>query len=207
MALLGGKSAARRSLPRGSSVRTLSGRGAAAAAWVLVATFGLSACEYADAEPLPGEIPTALQSLPGGRPDGPSAQEQTRQLEQIAEVEAQLGPESDRRVASMLGGMGNTGSSVMGLVPDHGSYLIRAACSPGPAAKLTVSQGSVQLLDLEVPCGVPFESTLQLTAGQVTATMSPTSRGESSVAAVRIDTAPAELLASPTTAAPADSSP
>jgi hypothetical protein len=190
-------------------VRTLSGRGAAAAAWVLVAAFGLSACEYADAEPLPGEIPTALQSVPDGRPDGPSAQEQARQLELIAEVEAQLGPESDRRVASMLGGMGNTGSSVMGLVPDHGSYLIRAACSPspGPAAKLTVAQGSVQLLDLEVPCGVPFESTLQLTAGRVTATMSPTSRGESSVAAVRIETAPAEPLASPTPAAPANISP
>jgi len=111
-------------------VRTLSGRGAAAAVWVLVAAFGLSACEYADAEPLPGEIPTALQSVPDGRPDGPSAQEQARQLELIAEVEAQLGPESDRRVASMLGGMGNTCSSVMGLVPDHGSYLIPGSLQP-----------------------------------------------------------------------------
>ena len=137
----------------------------------------------------------------------PARQEQARQLELIADVEAQLGPESDRRVASMLGGMGNSGLSMMGLVPDSGSYLLRAACSPGPAAKLTVWQGGVQLLDLEVPCGIPFESTLRLTPGRVTATLSATSRGESSVAAVRIETAPAELLASPTTAAPADSSP
>ncbi|RAX44500.1 hypothetical protein DQ354_15345 [Arthrobacter sp. AQ5-06] len=123
-------------------------------------------------------------------------------------MEAQLGPETDRRVASMLGGMGNTGSSLMGLVPDHGPYLIRATCSPspGPAAKLTVSQGGVQFLDLEVPCGDPFESTVQLTAGRVTATLSPTSGGES-VAALRIERAPAEPPASPTPAAPASSSP
>lgn len=184
-------------------------RGAAATACMLVAAFGLSACEYADAEPLPGASTAALPPVPGDGPASPSAQEQARQLELIAEVEAQLGPETDRRVASMLGGMGNTGSSLMGLVPDHGSYLIRAACSPGPgpAAKLTVSQGSVQLLDLEVPCGDPFESTLQLTAGRVTATLSPTSRGESSVAALRIETAPAEPPASPAPAAPASSSP
>lgn len=190
-------------------MRTLSGRGAAAAAGMLVAAFGLSACEYADAEPLPGASTAALPPVPGDGPASPSAEEEARQLELIAEVEAQLGPESDRRVASMLGGMGNTGSSLMGLVRDHGSYLIRAACSPspGPAAKLTVAQGSVQLLELDVPCGDPFEATLQLTAGRVTATLSPTSRGESSVAALRIETAPAEPPGSPTPAAPASSSP
>ncbi|QHK20369.1 hypothetical protein GU243_12165 [Pseudarthrobacter psychrotolerans] len=206
MAFLGRKSVARRSLPREGSVRTGSGRtgsghGVAAAACMLVAACGLSACEYADAEPLPGASTAALQSVPGDGPAGPSAQEQARQLELIAEVEAQLGPESDRRVASMLGGIGISGASLMGQVPDHGSYLIRAACSPGrgpgpgpgPAAILTVSQGSGQLLDLEVPCGDPFESTLQLGAGRVTVTLSPTSRGESSVAALRIETVPAEV--------------
>lgn len=190
-------------------MRTGSGRGAAAAACMLVTACGLSACEYADGEPLPGASTAALQSVPGDGPAGPSAQEQARQLELIAEVEAQLGPESDRRVASMLGGMGNSGASLMGLVPDHGSYLIRAACSPGrgtgPAATLAVSQGSGQLLDLEVPCGDPFESTLQLGAGRVTVTLSPTSRGESLVAALRIETAPAEVPAGPTPAAPSSS--
>jgi hypothetical protein len=181
-------------------VRTLTGRGTAAVVCILMAAFGLSGCEYADAEPRTGASAAAPQSVPGDGPAGPSAQEQARQLELIAAVEAQLGPESDRRVASMLGGMGNTGSSLMGLVPDHGSYLIRAACSPGPAAKLTVSQDSVQLLDLEILCGDPFESTLQLSAGRVTATLSPTSRGESSVAALRIETVPAEPPASPTPA-------
>ncbi|MCO4254616.1 hypothetical protein [Pseudarthrobacter cellobiosi] len=199
MAFLGGKSGARRSMPRG----------AAAAACMLVAAFGLSACEYADSEPLPGASTAALPPVPGDGPGSPSAQEEARQLELIAEVEAQLGPETDRRVASTLGGMGNTGSSLMGLVPDHGSYLIRVACSPslGPAAKLTVSQGSVQLLDLQVLCGDPFESTVQLTAGRVTATLAPTSGGESSVAALRIEKAPAGPLAGPAPVAPASSSP
>ncbi|MET3174244.1 UNVERIFIED_ORG: hypothetical protein ABIB52_002094 [Arthrobacter sp. UYCu721] len=102
MTLLGGKSVARRSMQLGASVRAftghrLAGGSAAAAACTLLAAFGLSACEYADSEPLPGASTAALPQVPGDGPAGPSAQEEARQLERIADVEAQLGPETDRR--------------------------------------------------------------------------------------------------------------
>jgi hypothetical protein len=182
-------------------------RRVAASMGMLVSAAVLGGCEYADAGPLAGASPAALPSGSGAVPASPGAQEEAHPRRLIADVEAQLGPETDRQVISVLGGMGSTGSHLMGIVPDHGMYVIRAACSPGAEAKLTVSQGSVQVLTVEFPCSGPHESTLKLWAGPVSATLAPTGPGESSVAAMRLEKAPATPTAGPLTTAGENSSP
>lgn len=160
----------------------------AAGVAVLLVTVVLAGCEYADTDTPAGAGAASPRSMPDSRPFSPSAGDLSRERLNVAAVEAQLGPESDRRVISMLGGMDSQGSTLLGLVPDRGAYLIRAACSRGPAARLTVSQDGTQLVDLNISCGTPHQSTVELAAGRVSAMLAPTAEGQSSVAGMRLET-------------------
>jgi hypothetical protein len=93
-------------------------RRVAASMGMLVSTAVLGGCEYADADPMAGASPATLPSGSGAVPAIPGAQEEARPRRLIADLEAQLGPETDRQVISVLGGMGSTGSHLMGIVPD-----------------------------------------------------------------------------------------
>jgi hypothetical protein len=128
----------------------------------------------------------------GPLPDVRDSQEEARERELIADVEGQLGPESENRVASSLGGMREgSGTTVMGTAPESGTYLVRAACSPGPSAELSVRQaGAAPVVRLHVACGNPREVVLELQAGPVSATLQPLGHAGLSVGAVRLETVP-----------------
>lgn len=163
----------------------------AVALGVLLSAAVLTGCEYADLqEPAVSSTPPA-PSEPGNGDASPSAEDLARQREMTAEVEAQLGHESALRVISMTGGMGRSGTSLMGLVPGPGLYLIRVACSTGPSATLTVAQAGSRLFEADMVCGAPRDVTLELTAGEVSATLKPKGRGEPAVAAMRLEKSPA----------------
>lgn len=185
MAAIGGKRDGRHFVPMMALRRPRVRRGTVALSLLLVAA-GLAGCEYGDQDPV--SSPAGIQS--GGTvpvDKTASAEEQARQRDLIAEVEGILGPESEDRVVSSLGGMRNAaGTTVMGTMPDRGKYLIRAACSSGPGATLTIRQAGAERLRLAIACGIASETTLELDAGPVTAALEPSHHGLSA-GAVRIE--------------------
>jgi hypothetical protein len=106
----------------------------------------------------------------------------------IADVEAQLGPETENRLFSALGGMrGGSGTGMTGTVPEDDTYLIRAACSTALGAELIVSQAGAQVLKLSVACGVPREALVDLRSGPVSASLEQLGPAGRSMGALRLE--------------------
>jgi hypothetical protein len=107
-------------------------------------------------------------------------------------VEAQLGEERETRLFSALGGMKKDGTLGMaGIVAAGDTYLVRAACSSGQGAELSVSQAGSSVLRLHVACGVPRETLVDLRSGPFSAALRELGSAERSVGAVRLEKAPA----------------
>jgi hypothetical protein len=158
---------------------------------LLLGAAGLGGCEYVDAGPSSSGSPGPQSPVTDPPPDVRDPQEEARVRELIADVEAQLGPESENRVVSSMGGMRQgAGTTVMGTAPDSGTYLVRAACSPGPSAELNVHQAGAPVVRLHVACGNPRETVLELQPGPVSASLEPLGHEGLSVGAVRLETVP-----------------
>jgi hypothetical protein len=82
----------------------------------------------------------------------------------------------------MLGGQGINTS---GLLPDAGTYALRAACTDGPGAILTVRQHDALLVSQRIDCGAPYDTVLELSPGQVSAALDSLGGGGRVGAAVR----------------------
>jgi hypothetical protein len=65
------------------------------------------------------------------------------------------------------------GIDTSGLLPDAGAYALRAVCTDGPGALLTVRQHDAPLVSQPIDCGAPYDAVLELAAGQVSAGLEP----------------------------------
>jgi hypothetical protein len=66
---------------------------------------------------------------------------------------------------------GGQGINTSGLLPDAGTYALRAACTDGPGALLTVRQHDALLVSQRIDCGAPYDAVLELASGQVSAAL------------------------------------
>jgi hypothetical protein len=154
------------------------------AAGVLLAAASLAGCEYADAERRPARSSAAVQSAPPG--STMSAEEAARQADLIAEVETLMGPPGGVVSLGATGGMrGGQGIETSGRLPDAGTYALRAACTDGPGAILTVRQNGAVLVSHRIECGAPYDAVLELASGQVSATLASIGHGGRVAGAVR----------------------
>jgi hypothetical protein len=141
---------------------------------MLLAAASLGGCEYAEAGPQPGGSTTALRPAPDSAAGTISAEEAARQTELIAEVESLMGPPGGVVSLGATGGMrGGQGINTSGLLPDAGTYALRAACTDGPGAILTVRQHGALLLSQRIVCGTPYDAVVDLAPGQVSAGLEP----------------------------------
>jgi hypothetical protein len=103
-----------------------------------------------------------------------SADEAARQAELIAEVENLMGAPAGVVPLGATGGMrGGQGITTSGMLPQAGTYALRAACTDGPSAVLTVRQNGTVLVSQRIACGSPYDAVLELAAGQVSAALEP----------------------------------
>lgn len=158
----------------------------------VVLAAGLAGCEYApdggEGVRSSGTSPSAPTFVAPGSTNSADSAEEALQRDHIAEVEKQLGPESAGRVTSSLGGMSAAkGMALTGNVPKDGTYLIRAACSRGPAAELSFHQGESTLLELTFLCGDPFSIPLRLAGGPFAARLTPRVSGTVSIGSIRLE--------------------
>lgn len=176
MALLGGTSVGYRSASQRSKAQGPALAGVKVAMGALLAVAMLGGCEYADTDPVPDASTSAAPSIPPLT--GISEEEAVRQSEVMAEVDALMGPQPDMHFFGVGGGMrGGSGISSTGLVPDAGNYPVRAACTGGHSAVLTIRQHGAVLLTQEISCGTPYNAVVQLGAGEVSAALEPTDHG------------------------------
>lgn len=138
----------------------------AAGSMVLAAAL-LAGCEYSDGEPRPAGSSAAP-------PDSftMSAEDDARQAELIAEVESLMGEPGGVTSLGMTGGM-RTGQGIntSGLLPDTGTYKVRAVCADGPGAILTIRQHGAEILSQRIECGTPYDAVVDLASGQVSAAL------------------------------------
>lgn len=148
------------------------GRSLLVAGGMLLAAVSLGACEYEDAEPQPGGSTAALPSAPAD--STMDAGEAARQAELMAEVESLMGePEGVVSLGAMGGLRDGRGITTGGLLRDTGTYTVRALCTTGPGATVTVRQHGELLLSQRIECGAPHDTVLDLTAGEVSAALDP----------------------------------
>jgi hypothetical protein len=115
-----------------------------------------------------------------------SAEEAARQAELIAEVESLMGPPGGVVSLGATGGMrGGQGINTSGRLPDAGRYALRAACTDGPGAILTVRQHDALLVSQRIDCGAPYDAVLELASGQVSAALESIGNEERMGGAVR----------------------
>lgn len=175
MALLGGTSVDCSSTSQRGTAQWPAVRRVNVAMGALIAVAMLGGCEYADTDPVPGASSSAA---PVPSLTGISEEEAARQSELMAEVDSLMGPQPDIHFFGVAGGMqGGSGISSTGLLPDAGSYPVRAACTGGQSAVLTIRQNGAVLLTQEISCGTPYNAVVQLGPGEVSATLEPTDHG------------------------------
>jgi hypothetical protein len=148
----------------------------AVAGGMLLAAASLGGCEYPEAGPQPGGSTTALRPAPdsAAAPGTISAEEAARQAERIAEVESLMGPPGGVVSLGATGGMrGGQGINTSGRLPDAGRYALRAACTDGTGAILTVRQHDALLVSQRIDCGTPYDAVVDLAFGQVSAGLEP----------------------------------
>jgi hypothetical protein len=139
---------------------------------MLLAAASLAGCEYADGEPRPAGSSGALPSAPAA--STMSAEEAARQAEVIAEVESLMGEPGGVVSLGATGGMrAGQGINTSGLLPDTGTYAVRAVCADGPGAILTVRQHGAEILSRQIECGTPYDAVVELASGQVSAALEP----------------------------------
>lgn len=134
---------------------------------VLAAT-SLGGCEYSDGEPRPAGS-SAAQPLDSFTM---SAEQDARQAQVIAEVESLMGEPGGLVILGATGRL-RTGEGVntSGLVQDTGTYEVRAVCSDGPGAILTIRQHGAEILSQRIECGTPYDAVVDLASGQVSAAL------------------------------------
>jgi hypothetical protein len=139
---------------------------------VVLAAAVLGGCEYADGEPLPGP---GTASLPqAAAPRTISAEEAERQAELMAEVESLMDLPVDVSVLGVTGEMRDgAGINSSGLLREAGTYQVRAVCTSGPGAVVTVRQHGALLLSQRITCGTPYDAVVDLASGQVSAGLEP----------------------------------
>ena len=156
----------------------------AVATGVLLAAATLSGCEYADIDPQPGASTAALPPAPAPQTISPG--EVQRQAELMAEVESLMGVPADASFFGVMGGMRDgDGISSSGLLREAGTYPVRAVCTDGPGAVLTVSQDSGVLLTQKISCGTPYNAVVDLASGTVSAALKPIGKAGPTGGAVR----------------------
>ncbi|MEO8283355.1 MAG: hypothetical protein ABI568_08115 [Pseudarthrobacter sp.] len=139
---------------------------------VCLAAASLGGCEYADAGPQPGGSTAAPAPAPVPVPNTISPEEAARQAELIAEVESLMGPPDEFLSLGVTGGMlGGEAISSSGFLRDSGAYALRAACTDGPGAMLTVRQNGALLVSQRIDCGAPYDAVLELASGEVAAAL------------------------------------
>jgi hypothetical protein len=85
-----------------------------------------------------------------------------------------MGPPGGVVSLGATGGMqGGQGINTSGLLPDAGTYALRAACTDGPGAILTVRQHDALLVSQRIDCGAPYDAVVDLAPGQVSAGLEP----------------------------------
>lgn len=152
---------------------TVHPRRLAVAAGVPFAAALLAGCEYADAEPRPAGSSAALQSAPVS--STMSADEAASQAGLMTEVETLMGPPDGVVFLGAAGGMGGgQGIEASGLLPEAGTYALRAVCTDGPGAIVTVRQHGALLVSQSIDCGTPYDAVLELASGRVSAALEPT---------------------------------
>lgn len=192
---LGGKSVGSSSTTqKGGAPRHDVPRRLAVTLGALIAAAMLGACEYADTDPVPGASSSA--AVPSVPPlTGLSAEEEARQSELMANVDALINSQPGTIALGVSGGMRDgAGISTWGSM-EPGTYPLRAACTGGPGMLLTIRQNGAELIKQSVECGALLDVMVDVGPGEVWAALEPVGGDGPIGGAVHFTALPEQLVA------------